>query len=81
MCGGGSDTFLIKTALEHDCDVYITGEKVLYTIQYAQFEKIDLLIGSHTFIEFLGIENLAKNIKEQYEEVEIVKLHEEHIEV
>lgn len=80
VCGGGSDTSLLKTAYDMDCDVYITGEKVVYTIQYSQFVKMNLIIGSHTFIEFLGIEGLAKQIESGCKSIEIVRLKEEHIE-
>lgn len=80
VCGGGSDTFLLKAAHEMNCDVYISGEKILYTIQYAQFVKMNLIIGSHTFIEVLGIEGLANQIEAGCKDIEMVKLEEEHIE-
>ncbi len=30
------------------CDAYFTGEKILYTIQYAKQANINLIVGSHT---------------------------------
>lgn len=60
--------------------MYITGEKVLYTVEYAKFVEINLIIGSHTFTEIFGIESLAKKIKEKYSNIEIIKLKEEHLE-
>lgn len=80
VCGGGNDTILLKNAFENDCDVYVTGEKTLYTVQYAQFVNMNLIVASHTFIELLGIEGLAKEIKSKHLDIEIVRLNEEHIE-
>ena len=80
VCGGGGFTTDVKEAVDKKCDVYITGEKNLYTIEYAQFAKINLIIGSHTFTEVFGIESLAKKIKEKYKNIEIMRLKEEHLE-
>lgn len=81
VCGGGMLTSDVKEAVERKCDVYITGEKVLYTIEYAKLAKINLIIGSHTFTEVFGIEGLAKKIKDKYNNIEIVRLKEQHLEV
>jgi len=80
LTGAGMSTNDVKEALEHNCDVYITGEKILYTVQYAKLTGINLIVGSHTFIEIFGVERLASIIKEKYNEVEIIRLYEEHIE-
>lgn len=80
VCGGGGATSDVKEAVDNDCDVYITSEKVLYTIQYAKYANINLIIGSHTFTESFGIESLARKIKNNFEDIEIVKIIEEHIE-
>lgn len=80
VCGGGSDTLHVKEAVDFGCDVYITGEKNLYTIQYAKFARINLIIGSHTFIELFGIESLANKIKNEFSNIDIIRLKEEHIE-
>ncbi|SCG82439.1 UPF0135 protein [Proteiniborus sp. DW1] len=80
VCGGGGFTTDLKVAVEKNCDVYITGEKVLYTIEYAKFMGMNLIIGSHTFTEIFGIESLAKKVKERYEDIEIIRLMEEHLE-
>ncbi|MBI9014687.1 MAG: Nif3-like dinuclear metal center hexameric protein [Clostridiales bacterium] len=42
VCGGGGLSPDVKEAIDKSCDVYITGEKVLYTIEYAEFKKIEL---------------------------------------
>jgi len=81
VCGGGGFTTDVREAVERNCDVYITGEKVLYTIEYAKFAGINLIVGSHTFTEVFGIESLAMKIKDKYKDIEIIKLQEEHLEV
>ena len=70
----------MKEAVDRGCDAYITGEKLLFTLQYARFAGIDLFVGSHTFTELFGVEAIARRIKDRFPEVEIVRLPEEHIE-
>lgn len=41
------------------CDTYITGEYVLHSQQYARLMGINLLVGSHTNTEILGIHALG----------------------
>jgi putative NIF3 family GTP cyclohydrolase 1 type 2 len=60
LTGAGHSSDHIKLVVEDGCDTYITGEATLYTIQYAQFVGINLLVGSHTFTEIYGVESLAK---------------------
>lgn len=80
VCGGGGLTSDVKEAVDNHCDVYITSEKVLYTIQYAKYNNINLIIGSHTSTEKFGIEGLAIKIKNNFKEIEIVKINEDYIE-
>lgn len=80
VCGGGGFTTDVREAVERNCDVYITGEKVLYTIEYAKFAGINLIVGSHTFTEIFGMESLAIKIKDKYKNIEVVRLKEEHLE-
>lgn len=80
VCGGGGFTTDVREAVERNCDVYITGEKVLYTIEYAKFAGINLIVGSHTFTEVFGVESLAMKIKDKYKNIEVVRLKEEHLE-
>jgi len=80
VCGGGGLTPDVKEAIDKQCDVYITGEKILYTIEYAEFKKLNLIIGSHTFTEIFGVESLVKKIKHKFDEIEIVKINEKHLE-
>lgn len=57
VCGNGGPTACLKESVENKCDVYITGEHNLYTIQYAKFKGKNLIIRSHTFTEIFGIES------------------------
>ncbi|MGG3279931.1 Nif3-like dinuclear metal center hexameric protein [Paenibacillus solani] len=81
ITGAGNGTNQLREALNHDCDVYITGEKNLYTVQYARFIGLNLIVGSHTFTEIFGVRSLAQKLQERFHEVEIVELCEDHIEV
>lgn len=80
ITGAGNSTSNIRDALDAGCDVYITGEKTLYTLQYAQFVGMNLIVGSHTFTEIFGMSTLSEKLKEQFGYLEIVKLKEEHFE-
>lgn len=81
LTGAGHSTDHIKFALEQGCDTYITGEASLYTIQYAQFVGVNLLVGSHTFTEIFGVESLALKIQELNVNISLVMLKEEHFEL
>ena len=67
--------------MNSNCDVYITGEKTLYSIQYAKFIKMNMIVGSHTFTEIFGVESFAHKLKEKFKEIEVLQLEEEHSEV
>lgn len=77
--GGGHVTDLVKEAVDHGCNVYITGEKMLYTVEYARFAAINLLVGSHTATELPGVEALARKVARDCG-IEAVRLTEEHTE-
>ncbi|SMF86987.1 dinuclear metal center protein, YbgI/SA1388 family [Paenibacillus uliginis N3/975] len=80
VTGAGNGTDQIRDAVNGECDVYITGEKNLYTVQYAQYVMMNLIVGSHTFTEIFGVKSLAEKIAEHHPDIEIVQLVEEHIE-
>ncbi|NMM52893.1 Nif3-like dinuclear metal center hexameric protein [Paenibacillus aquistagni] len=80
ITGAGSNTNEIRSAKEQHCDVYMTGEKSLYTIQYAKFAGINLLVGSHTFTEIFGVRSFAQKLQAAYPSIELVYLAEEHFE-
>jgi putative NIF3 family GTP cyclohydrolase 1 type 2 len=59
---GSEPTKRIDCALEENCDTFITGEYKLSLQQYAEFNNVNLIVGSHTNTEFLGVENLVKKL-------------------
>ena len=78
--GGAPLTNYMKEAVDQGCDVYITGEKTLYTVLYARYARINLVIGSHTFTEIFAVENLTKLLKQRFPELKVARLRESHIE-
>ncbi|MFF2016922.1 Nif3-like dinuclear metal center hexameric protein [Paenibacillus sp. NPDC058177] len=80
VTGAGNSTDLIRQAKEAECDVYITGEKSLYSVQYAKFAGINLIVGSHTFTEIFGVKSLVERLKAAFNEIETIYLEEEHVE-
>lgn len=80
LTGAGNLTSYVNQALLLNCDVYITGEKSLYTVQYAKHVGINLIVGSHTFTEIFGVKSFTDKIKEQFPDVELIYLEEEHLE-
>lgn len=80
LCGAGGETDLMKEARELDVDVYITGEKNLYTVQYADLHKMNLIVGSHTFTEIFGVRNLMNLVKEAFPSISFVQIRENHLE-
>ena len=52
----------MRIAVENGCDTYVTGEYVLYSQQYAQHVGMNLLVGSHTNTEILGVEAMAQRL-------------------
>ncbi|MFW6319237.1 MAG: Nif3-like dinuclear metal center hexameric protein [Bacillota bacterium] len=80
VCGAGGETNLMKEALDLGADVYLTGEKVLYTMQYANLHNMNLIIGSHTFTELFGVESLMNIISNQFKSIEVKLIKEDHIE-
>lgn len=80
LCGGGQRIRDIMEAKEEGCDTYITGEKNLYLIEFAQFHNINLIVGSHTFTEVFGVEGMAKKIENGFNEINIKRIKESHFE-
>jgi dinuclear metal center YbgI/SA1388 family protein len=80
LTGAGNNSALIKYAMENGCDAFITGERTLYSVQYAKFAGVNLYVGSHTYTEIFGVENFAKKVQEAYPEVELALIEEEHTE-
>lgn len=80
VTGAGFSTYDVKEAFDKNCDVYITGEKILYTVEYSKLVGINLIVGSHTFTEIFGVESLVNIILDEFDNIEIIKIREEHIE-
>ena len=80
LCGAGGETDLIKEALDLDVDVYVTGEKNLYTVQYAELEKLNLIVGSHTFTEIFGLRSMMDLLQSRFPALAIQQVQEVHIE-
>lgn len=80
VTGAGFSAKDIKEAYDLGCDTYITGEKILYTVEYARYKKINLIVGSHTFTEIFGVQRLCEMIKEKFSDIEVVEICEEHLE-
>ena len=80
VCGAGGETNLIKEGIDVGADVYLTGEKVLYTMQYADLHGINLIIGSHTFTEIFGVKSLVNIISNHFSSISIELIKEEHLE-
>ena len=66
MPGAGNMTTDMQQAIDEDCDAYITGEYNLYPQLFGKFTGMNLLVGSHTNTEILGVENLAKLLDKGY---------------
>jgi dinuclear metal center YbgI/SA1388 family protein len=81
VTGAGNGTNELREAMNSNCDVYITGEKTLYTVQYAKFINMNIIVGSHTFTEIFGVQSLAQKLQQKFNNIEILELQEEHIEV
>ena len=77
VTGGGNLTNDIKVAVDYKCDTYITGEYVLYSQQYAKFTGINLLVGSHTNTEILGVRQMGTRLVTGTD-IELIQLHEEN---
>ncbi|EFM09965.1 protein of unknown function DUF34 [Paenibacillus curdlanolyticus YK9] len=80
LTGAGHSTDLMKQAKDAGCDVYMTGEKTVYSVQYAKFIGLNHIVGSHTFTEMFGVRSLACKLKEAFADVDIIELKEEHFE-
>jgi putative NIF3 family GTP cyclohydrolase 1 type 2 len=81
VAGGGMSTEDVKESLIADCELYITGERSLYLVEYCRFVGLNLMVGSHTFTELPGVRSLANEIKAMKPEIEVVRIEEGHYEI
>lgn len=75
--GGGNMTGEMRIAVENGCDTYVTGEYVLYSQQYARHVGMNLLVGSHTNTEILGVKAMAEKLA-LGTDLELVRIFEEN---
>jgi len=64
---------------EHDRSIKQIGYAVSLTledIEKAQYEGINLMLGSHTNTELMGIQNLVVNLLASYTDIKITKIDE-----
>ena len=75
VTGGGNLTTDIKIAVDCKCDTYVTGEYNLYSQQYSKFTGINLLIGSHTNTEIIGVKQMVTRLVADTD-IEVTRLPE-----
>lgn len=80
LCGAGHLTTDMKVAVERGADVYLTGEKILYSLEYAKLSGMNLVVGSHAFVELPGVCGLCARIGEGFPDLRIVEVPEAHLE-
>lgn len=80
VAGSAGNPIDMQQAIELNCDAYITGEKKMKTILYAQHMKLNFLLGSHIFTERKGLEAYAMKLQELMPHTTFLPLHEDHIE-
>lgn len=68
----------MAVSVEEGCDLYLTGEKILYSIEYAKLNGLNLIVGSHTFTELFGVKSMLEGL--ELKGIEILEI-EEHLEV
>jgi putative NIF3 family GTP cyclohydrolase 1 type 2 len=79
VTGAGSAINELKEAVDLGCDTYITGELSLYFLMYARYQKLNVLVYSHTGTEIAGVEALVRRLVEDYPEVTFTRLDEERL--
>jgi len=58
--GGGNLTDVLHEAADLGCDTFVTGESALYSVEYARYRRMNLIVGTHTQTEFPGMEHLSE---------------------
>jgi len=76
ITGGGNETSNLDSAISEKCDTYITGEYGMYLQHYAEYHKINLIIGGHTKTEIIGVRNFVKRIVADFNGLQICEIDE-----
>jgi len=74
--GGGNDTKCLDSAIFEKCDTYITGEYGMYLQHYAEYNGINLIIGSHTKTEIIGVRNFVNKIAAYFSDLDVFEIDE-----
>ena len=80
VAGSGRNLQALHDAYINGCDTYVTGEKSLSSLLYAEHVGLNYVLGSHTFTELPGIKNYARLIGIHYNELSILELNERFME-
>ncbi len=78
--GGGNMTDVLREAADLGCDTFVTGESALYSVEYAQYRRMNLIVGTHTQTEFPGMERLCERLAAQTG-LELIPIREEGFEI
>ncbi|MGM5482577.1 MAG: Nif3-like dinuclear metal center hexameric protein [Nanobdellota archaeon] len=65
VCSGGGGLKAFKEALEHDIDLYITGEETDFYMDALDAE-VNVIFGGHHATEIVGVRELAKIIEKEF---------------
>ena len=74
--GGGNETTCLDSAISEKCDTYITGEYGMYLQHYAEYHGINLIIGSHTKTEIIGVRNFVNKISTRFDDLVVFEIDE-----
>ena len=76
VTGGGNDVSNLDYAIAGKCDTYITGEYGMYLQHYANFHKINLVVGSHTKTEIIGVRNFVNELTKVFNNIKAFEIDE-----
>ena len=76
VTGGGNDTESLDSAISENCDTYITGEYGMYLQHYAEYHGINLIIGSHTKTEILGVRSFVNKLVAGFDDLTAFEIDE-----
>ena len=81
VTGAGSMTNYAKEAHDQGCQLYITGERSLYLVQYCLLVGMNLAVCSHTFTELPGVKALAAKVSDLVPGIQVIEIPESHDEL
>lgn len=75
-CGSGGS--LLDAAVLAGCDLFVTGEATFHSCLEAQYHGVGMLMVGHFASERFAMENLAKQIQEQFPSIQCWASENEH---